>query len=383
MNRTMASLMLALLLAIAPQAMAGAATEKAPTQGLISLGQGSKALADLKFVEIKRKKISGLVAATAVIEPDAHKIAHVTPRIRARVLKLIAEPGQEVKPGDPLVVLSSIELGQAKADYLKARVLEQIAAQHLAREERLFKDKIAAAKDVLEARANHEIALAQYKSTREALRLLISTKELEGLTWSENGQPLSDFTLTAPIAGTVTKRTLTIGSFVSGDESVITIIDLRNVWVLVNVFEHDLSTLQIGESAEITVGAYPDERFNGVVSYIGDTVDRATRTVQARIDVPNPERRLKPGMFANAQITTTARKSREVLTAPASAVYEINGQKSVFVEVSADNFAVRPVTLGSAGHSDVEILSGVTEGEHVVSEGGLALKAMLVNGAAD
>ena len=367
MNRTMASLMLAVLLAIAPQAMAGAATEKAPTQGLISLGQGSKALADLKYAEIKRKKISGLVAATAVIEPDAHKIAHVTPRIRARVLKLIAEPGQEVKPGDPLVVLSSIELGQAKADYLKARVLEQIAA----------------AKDVLEARANHEIALAQYKSTREALRLLISTKELESLTWSENGQPLSDFTLTAPIAGTVTKRNLTIGSFISGDESVITIIDLRNVWVLVNVFEHDLSTLQIGESAEITVGAYPDERFNGVVSYIGDTVDRATRTVQARIDVPNPERRLKPGMFANAQITTTARKSREVLTAPASAVYEINGQKSVFVAVSADNFAVRPVTLGSAGHSDVEILSGVTEGEHVVSEGGLALKAMLVNGAAD
>ena len=382
MTRAMASLMLAVLLAIAPRAMAGAATEKAPSQGLITLGQGSKALADLKFAEIKRKKISGLLAATAVIEPDAHKIAHVTPRIRARVLKLIAEPGQEVKPGDPLVVLSSIELGQAKADYLKARVLEQIAAQHLAREERLFKDKIAAAKDVLEARANHEIALAQYKSTREALRLLISTKELDSLTWSENGQPLSDFTLTAPIAGTVTKRNLTIGSFVSGDESVITIIDLRNVWVLVNVFEHDLSGLSVGEAAAIAVEAYPDARFRGVVSYIGDTVDRSTRTVQARIDVPNPEHRLKPGMFANAQITTTT-ELRAVLTAPASAVYDINGQKSVFVEVGSDSFALRPVKLGSAGHDDVEILSGVAEGEHVVSEGGLALKAMLVNGAAD
>ncbi|MDO8431428.1 MAG: efflux RND transporter periplasmic adaptor subunit [Candidatus Binatus sp.] len=379
MNHTIASLMLALLLAVASPAMAGAATDKLPAKGTISLGQGSKAQADLKFAEIKRKRLSNLIAATAMIEPDARKIAHVTPRIRARVLKLIAEPGQEVKPGDPLAVLSSIELGQAKAEYLKSRVLEQIAGQHLAREERLFKDKIASAKDVLEARANHEIALAQYKSTREALRLLISPKELAGLAWPENGPPLSDFTLTAPIAGTVTKRNLTIGAFVSGDESVMTIIDLRNVWVLVNVFEHDLSTLQIGEPAEITVGAYPDERFNGVVSYIGDTVERSTRTVQARIDVPNPERRLKPGMFANAQITTTARASREVLTAPASAVYEINGQKSVFVEVSAASFAVRPVTLGSAGHSDVEIVSGVREGERVVSEGGLALKAMFVN----
>jgi cobalt-zinc-cadmium efflux system membrane fusion protein len=376
-------MMLALLLAVAPPAMAGASTEKMPADGVISLGQGSKALADLKFAEIKRKQLSNLITATAVIEPDAHKIAHVTSRIRARVLKLIAEPGQEVKPGDPLAVLSSIELGQAKAEYLKARVLEQIAAQHLAREERLFKDKIAAAKDVLEARANHEIALALYQSTREALRLLISPKELQSLKWSENGEPLSDFTLTAPIAGTVTKRNLTIGAFVSGDESVITIIDLRNVWVLVNVFEHDLSTLQIGEPAEVTVEAYPDDHFRGVVSYIGDTVDRATRTVQARIDVPNPERRLKPGMFAAAQITTTERQSRVVLTAPASAVYDINGQKSVFVEVSSDHFAVRPVKLGSAGHADIEILSGVNEGEHVVSEGGLALKAMLVNGAAD
>jgi cobalt-zinc-cadmium efflux system membrane fusion protein len=383
MNRMPAILILALSMAVAPRAMAGASTEKRPVDGVIALSQGSKALADLKFAEIKRKQLSNLITATAVIEPDAHKIAHVTPRIRARVLKLIAEPGQQVKTGDPLAVLSSIELGQAKAEYLKSRVLEQIAAQHLAREERLFKDKIAAAKDVLEARANHEIALAQYQSSRETLRLLISPKELEGLRWSENGQPLSDFTLTAPIDGTVTKRSLTIGSFVSGDESVITIVDLQNVWVLVNVFEPDLSALQIGEPADVTVGAYPDERFNGVVSYIGDTVDRATRTVQARIDVPNAERRLKPGMFANAAITTVERKSRVVLTAPASAVYDINGQKSVFVEVSADRFAVRPVTLGSAGHSDVEILSGVAEGEHVVSEGGLALKAIFVNGAAN
>jgi len=180
--------------AIATPVMAGAATDKHASE-TISLGEGSKAQADLKFAEIKRKKLSDLISATAVIEPDAHKIAHVTSRIRARVLKLIAEPGQEVKPGDPLAVLSSIELGQAKADYLKSRVLEQIAAQHLEREERLFKDKIASAKDVLEARANHEVALAQYNSTREALRLLISPKELAGLTWSQNGQPLSDFTL--------------------------------------------------------------------------------------------------------------------------------------------------------------------------------------------
>ena len=379
MKLGLVSLVMAAILATTQAAISGASSLNGSADGTILLSQESRAQREIKLAEIKRKNLSGRIEATAVIEPDAGRIAHVTPRIRARVIKLIAELGQAVKPGDALAVLSSIELGQAKNEYLKARSLEGIARQQLAREERLFKDKIAAQKDVLEARANHDTALAQLSSTREALRLLIPPSQLDKLAWSGNGVPLSDFTLTAPIAGTVVKRDLTLGSMVSGDADVITIIDLKKVWVLVNVFEHDLAGLQVGEPAEISVNAYPDDRFKGVVSYIGAAVDRSTRTVQARIDAPNPQQLLKPGMFASAAITTT--NTRAGLIAPASAIYDVNGKKSVFVDLGADRFGLRPVKLGQAGSEEVEIVSGLKEGDRVVSEGGLLLKAMFVNTA--
>jgi cobalt-zinc-cadmium efflux system membrane fusion protein len=307
-------------------------------------------------------------------------VARVTPRIRGRVSRLIADPGQTVKPGEPLAILSSAELGQAKTEYLKARSLSEIARQHLAREESLYQRKVASMKDVLEARAANDTALAQYQAARETLSLLIPHAEIARVNWSAAGHTLSDFALTSPIAGTLVKRDLIVGQMVNGDAEVITVMNLDHVWVLANVFEHDLSGLAIGASARVSVEAWPDESFEGAVSYLSDTVDPATRTVQARINVPNPGHRLKPGMFARAEIEAS-RGGREVLAVPVSAIYDVNGDKAVFVQTEPHVFTVRPVVIGAAGRDDVEILSGVQDGERVVTHGGLLLKALMVNGA--
>ncbi len=275
--------------------------------------------------------------------------------------------------------MSSAELGQAKTEYLKARSLNEISRQHLAREESLYQRKVASMKDVLEARAANDTARAQYQVAREILSQLIPHAEIARVNWSAAGHSLSDFALTSPIAATLVMRNLIVGQIVNGDAEVITVMNLDRVLVLANVFEHDISGLSVGAPARIKVEAYPDQTFDGVVSYLSDTVDPAT-TIQARIDVPNPGHRLKPGMFAHAEIEAT-RGGREVLAVPASAIYEINGDKAVFVQTGPHVFAVRPVVIGAAGHDDVEILSGVQDGERVVTHGGLLLKALLVNGA--
>jgi RND family efflux transporter MFP subunit len=165
---------------------------------------------------------------------------------------------------------------------------------------------------------------------------------------------------------------------VGGDAEVISVMNLDHVWVLANIFEHDLAGLALGAIAQVKVEAWPDQSFEGVVSYLSDTVDPVTRTVQARIDVPNPDHRLKPGMFAAVEIRTAGGR-REVLAAPASAIYEVNGAKAVFVRTGPHVFSMRPVAVGAAGHEEVEILSGVRSGDQVVSHGGLLLKALLVN----
>src|SRR5262249_48826824 len=173
------------------------ASGKTDTNGTIKLNPTSKESHQIRIGEIKRRAITGLIGTTAIVEPDVLKLVHVTPRIRARVERLVAEPGQLLKPGDTIAILSSIELGTAKADYLKARSLEQISAQNLQREERLFKDKIASAKDVLDARANHETMLAEYQTARETLALLIPPSQIDQLNWSTGKQSLSEFDLTS------------------------------------------------------------------------------------------------------------------------------------------------------------------------------------------
>jgi cobalt-zinc-cadmium efflux system membrane fusion protein len=367
-----------LLACTKPPSSHASAQDSSPPASILEV-HNPAAASEIRLAPARKKPLAGFVSATAIIEPDPSMVARVSPRIQARVVRLIVELGQSVKPGDPLVVLSSIELGKAKTDYLKAKSLESIAAQHLEREQKLYDDKIASKKDVLNARADYDTALAEFQAARELLRSLIPEADIDRIGWSnKQSLPLSEFTLISPIAGTVVKRDLTPGAIIQEDADVLTVMNLDRIRVLVDVFEHDLSTLRVGEPATITVEAYPNERFTGTVASIGDTVDRTTRTVSARIDVPNPGHRLKPGMFANANIAT-ADKSGSVLSVPVSCIFDIDGQKSVFVELDANRFAVTPVKIGEVSSEDAQILSGLHEGDKVVAQGGLLLKAMALN----
>ena len=130
---------------------------------VVKLDANSDAAGEITLVSVDRKQITGEISANATVEPDAAGVAHITSRIPARVVKLVADLGQQVKAGQTLVIVSSEELGRAKAEYLKTESLEEIAEQNLKREEELFKRKITPMKDVLEARAARDTALAQLK----------------------------------------------------------------------------------------------------------------------------------------------------------------------------------------------------------------------------
>jgi cobalt-zinc-cadmium efflux system membrane fusion protein len=373
-------------LRLAALGLAAAFAAAAPTQStagaeaVLTL-DSSAAARTVELARVERRRLGGTIDVTATIEADANRVAHITSRIPARVVKLLADPGAQVTAGQPLVVLNSVELGKAKTDYLKARSLESIADQHLRREQGLYEQKIAARKDVLEARAAHDTALAQLQASRETLSLLIPADELGRLSWSGNGHPLSEFTLSSPIAGTLVRRDLTIGTLIDADSSPMTVIDLDQVWVIANIFEHDLAGVGLGAPARVTVEAYPDQHFDGTVRYIADTVDRETRTVKARIEVRNLDHQLKPGMFARAAIES-ARGGRELLVAPESAIYEVGGRKVAFVALGANRFVAHDVVVGSARGGAVEVISGLREGDNLVTRGGVTLKALLLKGAA-
>jgi cobalt-zinc-cadmium efflux system membrane fusion protein len=353
-----------------------------PAQQLLHVAASSKTRRELVLTPVAFKPVMSRITATAIVEPNAGTVAEVTSEIPGRVLKLVARLGQTVRPGEPLVIMSSVELGQAKTEYLKARSLEGITNQQLRREQDLFAKKIAPMKDLLEARMRHDSALAEYKAAREKLRLLIPASQIGELEWSDNGQPMSEFPLISPIAGTLVKRDLSIGAMVDRNgPAPLMIVDLDRVWVIANVFEHDLANVKVGDKATVTADAYDDRVFSGQITYIGDEVDRTTRAVRTRIEVPNPDHMLKPGMFAKASLA--ASNSRDVLVVPESAIYQVDGHSVVFVSAGTDGFEVRTVQPGSHGDGAVEILAGLRVGEVVVAKGGLGLKSLVANQAAD
>jgi Cu/Ag efflux protein CusF len=154
-------------------------------------------------------------------------------------------------------------------------------------------------------------------------------------------------------------------------ETLYQIADLSSLWVIAEVNEQDIAQVRIGNPAQVTVDAYPDRMFDGKVDFIYPTLSSATRTVQVRIELNNPKGVLKPAMFANAQINVG--KSGKVLTVPASAVIDSGTRQVVLVRLAEGRFEPRTVTLGKRNDSIVEVLSGVKEGEQVVTSANFLL----------
>ena len=326
--------------------------------------------AGIKTAPATTQALVEMITVTATISHNQDRLFHVTPRITGRVVDLRVSIGSAVKKGSVLAVLDSTELGQTKADYLKAQTLLDLAKTSYEREKSLFDQKIAAKKDVLAAEAEYRKADAEALTLHERLRLYgLSDQTIANLNHSP-----SHYFLTSPAPGVVIEREMSNGEVVEAGKKVFTISDLSTVWVLLNIYEKDLARVQKGSSVKIQTESYPGEIFVGKVAYIGDVVDPQSRTVPLRVEVPNPKARLKPGMFAAAEVVTGV-LSRQAILVPAPAIQKIEGKTAVFIQQQDGSFAKRDVELGGEFGGGVEVKSGLREGEQVVTDGSFTLKS--------
>ena len=321
----------------------------------------------------KAEAIAETLAVTATIAHNQDRLFHVTPRISGRVVDVRVSVGSEVKTGTQLAMLDSTELGQAKAEYLKTQTLLELARTNYEREKNLFDQKIAARKDVLAAEAEYRRTEAEARMLHERLRLYgLSDQAITNL----NHAP-SHYFLTAPGAGVVIEKEITQGEVVEPAKKVFTISDLSTVWVLLNIHEKDLAKLKPGATVRVKTESYGGEVFAGKVAYIGNVVDPQSRTVPIRVVVANPQARLKPGMFATAEVVTGISSTKAIMI-PSSAIQKIEGKPSVFVQEKDGSFAKRELELGREYGNSVEVKAGLKEGELVVVTGAFTLKSELL-----
>jgi cobalt-zinc-cadmium efflux system membrane fusion protein len=335
--------------------------------------------------------IAGAIVATGKILVTENRMANIGPVHEGRIVNLYVGQGSVVRKGQKLADLESADIDQAEADYLKALADYENARRTSAAEVKfaqatydrtkmLYEKTITAGKNLQQAEHDLEVAKATAASSIAGTRVAVSNARRHLLILGLKDSAIdalaskpnlaSVFSLTAPISGIVVERNATIGATVGADANLFKIIDLSSVWIDANVFEKDLERVRRGQEVKVTVPAFPGSSFSGRVILISSVVDPETRSVKVRTEVPNPDGRLKPDMFANVEIITDVH--RTAVSIPQSALLDDGGKKVVFVATN-NGYEKRAVTVGIQSNDRVEILDGLQAGDKVVVKGNYLL----------
>ena len=326
-------------------------------------------------VAAKMQRLGGVIRATGKVEANADRIAHVSPRISGKVVAVRASLGDSVSAGQPLATLDSVELGEALGRYRQSKTRLALAQSNMERVKALVEKKIAARKEILQAETDFKTAQSELSTDEERLSLYgVPASELKG-----EGRIKPLLPVRSPIAGIITEKHAIVGELSDPSKSLYTVADLSSVWVLVDVNEADLAKVHKGQAAIVSVGAFPEMRLKGRITYIADLVNEATRTVKARIVVANPGRKLKPEMFATVELALPA-DTPPVLAVPEEALQEFEGEKVLFVTEDGTECEPRKVELGRAAGGMAEVLSGLKEGERYAAKGSFLLKSEMQKG---
>ena len=309
---------------------------------------------------------------TATVQANENELAEVTTLIRGRVEKVYVDVGQDVKKDALLAMLHSTDLGVAEGAYLKsaAKLHEAKLAYERARD--LHEQKVVSLAELQRREAAMKTARAEVRETQNRLELFgVPRQEVERLDREHTIK--ADVPLRAPFDGRVILRNITRGEVVETQQKLFTVADLSDVWVVGNVPEKDVQYVRKDQRVDVIVSAYPHTIVPGTITYIGDVLDPATRTMRLRVTAPNPDRLLKPEMFATVRVY--AAPTPDALTVPLAAVQNGPASKILFVQRGTNEFEVRTVKLGDEQGEMVTVLDGVSAGEQVVTKGSFALKS--------
>ncbi len=352
----------------APNAdIAGTTTKPNATHDVVRLDSVSIAIGGIVVGVADSTRTNGL-PLTGAITYDQNRVTHIGARTVGRVVALRADLGARVGRSAVLAELESPEVGQIRADERQATALLKIARENYAREERLAAQGISSRKELLDAEADVRRNEAALRSAEDRLSVL-------GAGHGSGGH----FDVLAPFGGVVVARRASLGQMASPNDSLFTIADLSRVWIELDVFERDLANVRPGQSAAVTVTAYPSRAFSGRVIYLADIVDPQRRTARARIELPNADRALKPGMFARGTIQI-GRDGSAVAVVPQAAVQKVKDRDVVFVPgTRSGEFRVVGVELGETlDGGRVVIRRGLIPGARVVTAGAFSLRSELV-----
>lgn len=309
----------------------------------IEINAEKQQLIGIKTEEVAPRKLVKSIRTVGIVEADERKIAHVHTKLSGWIKDMFVYEGQYVKHGDPLFTIYSPDLVSSEEEYLLALKSKDTLGKSP------FPEISSGASSLLEA-------------TRRRFFLWgISEGELKVI--EKTGTPLTYMTIYSHVSGYITKRMYFPGMHVLEHEDVLVLADLSAIWVLADVYEYELSLVKEGQKATLELPYYPGETFNGKVMYIYPTIEPSTRTAKVRFEFPNPDNKLKPGMYVNVRLENNM---GEKLSVPEDSVIDTGERKLVFVAKVDGYFEPREIKVGQRAEGHYEVIDGVQEGERVV-----------------
>jgi Cu(I)/Ag(I) efflux system membrane fusion protein len=302
-------------------------------------------ISGIRFGQVSMQNMEKVIQTVGKLEFDEKKISTVSPKFGGWVEDLYVDyTGKMVRKDQPLLSVYSPDLVSAQEEYLLALKIKKIYATQTSAEWSTQGESLL-------------------QSARKRLLLWdITPKQVDNL--EKTGEIKKNMLLNSSVDGFVMEKMVFKGMGIMPGAALYKIGDLSTIWVIADIYEYELPFVQIGQKAKITLSYYPGESFEGTATYIYPSVDPKTRTAKVRFDLPNPEFKLKPEMWASVGLKIPMGRK---LVVPEDAVMDTGEMQMVFVDRGQGYFETRHIQVGSKVKGFYEVLSGVREGEKVVT----------------
>lgn len=309
--------------------------------------------------------------ASGRIDFNEQFLSRIGANVTGRVSEILAIPGQVVKQGDVLAKITSTELTQSQLSYLKAKSASQLADQAANRARILYKEDVIALAELQKREAESSSARADFRAANDQLRVQgMDQASIDRLAKSGVIESINNVIATIP--GEIVERKINKGQVVQPSDALFTVADLKSLWAVSEIPESNSYLIHKGQKVNLIIPALRNTEVDGVVAHVDSIVNPQTRTVVVRMEVPNKEGLIKPGMLATMMIES---QPTQRLLVPASAVIREDNHDHVFVREDEDTYRMVAVKLGPEGKGYRPVISGLKEGQEIAVNGAFHLNA--------
>lgn len=346
-----------------------AAATSAAANNPLEIDADADLMKDLRVGTAPMADVTGAIQLAGRVEADETRMARISAPLTGRIVELKAVEGQMVKRGEVMAAIHSLDLSAAQSSFLKASSQQRLAERAVARAKQLLEAGVIGEAELQRREAELQQCAAELSSSRDQLGVLGMPHD--AVQHLESTRVVNSVTqVLSTIDGRILERRVTVGQVAQGAETIFTVADLSNVWLVADVPEQSAHVLRPGLGVEADIPALPGRHLAGKLSYVSAIVNAETRTVRARMDLPNPEFRYKPAMLATITLLEGGERRRVL---PAGAVVRENNQDNVFIQTAENKFVLHPVILGLEYRQFRVLENGLGENDRIVLDGAFHL----------